>query len=339
MKKPAMVVLTAALMAAATARAASRDDGREPPAAPAAMDRARVSADIVARWSAGLEDGGDELRGALAELSVEALAGAARAETLKDLTTAVYGDPGPVALGDLDLDLVFTPVTPCRLADTRSFATGPSPFGGGSAFPFSVNNLLEAQGGSSAGCGVPNADPDAVAVTFTAVAPEQGPVRFRIHRPGPLPPDATPPEASIVVNSGLPGSGLNLANTTIVPLDRGSGPYEFAVQSLLNPAHLVIDVVGYFRAPERTALACETVSRNEIVPELALWTFESPACPANTTLTSGGIDLDLSGHPDVRSYRSVPNVSRTRWTCTVKNRQFVKLAVQCSARCCQTPGR
>jgi hypothetical protein len=325
MNRPALVALMAGAVIASPRWASPQ---------PEAQDRATLGRELLARWSARLEDGGAELRGALEELPLETLAAMAGAESKADLARAMFGEPGPLAFGDADTDLVYFPLAPCRLADTRSFSTGPTPLGDGASAPFSVNNLLEAQGGNPAGCGVPQADPGAVAVTVTAVN-SAGPGHLRLYPVG-----TTPDVASAVVNHGLAGSGLNLANTTVVALTRGPEPYEFMVQGNGNAAHVVIDVVGYFRRPTATALVCQTVSRQRAVAASATVGFGSPACPNNTTLTGGGLDtylqnIELRAQP----LRSLPNASGTGWACLVHNPTNRSWISTCRARCCQTAGR
>src|SRR5687767_4579740 len=152
---------------------------------------------------------------------------------------AASGTPEPQALGDDDSDLVYFPLTPCRLVDTRNTPTGPVPIAAGTAVPFEANNDLGAQGGEVAGCGVPQNDPAALAVTITAVNP-QGPGNLRAYPAG----VATPPNAS-VVNYALPGSGLNLANTTVLPLLQDPlEEHEFVIRADASAVHVVVDVVG-----------------------------------------------------------------------------------------------
>jgi hypothetical protein len=320
------LMLMAALAAGPPRMAAPQDE---------AWERARVSAEILARWSPGLEDGGAELRGVLAKLSAERLAAAAQAKSPADLGTAVFGRPGPLALGDSDSDLVYFPLAPCRLADTRNTPTGPVPVAAGTARPFDANNNLAAQGGAAAGCAVPQADPAALAVTITAVNP-QGPGNLRAYPAG----AATPPNAS-VVNYALPGSGLNLANTTILPLLQDVASVdEFAIRADVSAVHVVVDVVGYFLSPGRAPLACQTLSARGTIAANNISTVDSPACPAGTAPTGGG------GHvvsdPDVSLYRSEPNeTTGTGWTCTARSNAAgaYLMGLECSVRCCSTPGR
>jgi hypothetical protein len=299
-----------------------------------ALERVRLGAEILARWAPRLEDGGAELRGALPKLSPERLAAVAKAESTADLRAAVFGKGGPLALGDDDSDLVYFPLTPCRLADTRNTPTGPVPIAAGTGRQFEANNNLGAQGGEPAGCGVPQTDPAALAVTITAVNP-QGPGNLRAYPVG----TAAPPVAS-AVNYALPGSGLNLANTTMVPLLQDpSNAFEFAIRADVSTVHVVVDVVGYFLSPLRAAPPCVTVSNRATIPVGFSLTFSTPTCPAGTTLTGGGADTNLASR-DVRIHRSEPNASGAHWTCGARNFLATEWTLfDCSARCCQTPGR
>ncbi len=211
-------------------------------------DRGASAAEILSRWSADLADGGRELASALPKLSVDALATVRGATTLASLDDAVFSRNGsrlldgasvPYTLGDAGQDLTFFPLTPCRLVDTRSTTAGillP-----GIARDFDANGPnLTAQGGSATGCGVVEPDPVAVAVTITAVGPA-GPGNLRAWATNGAVPNAS------VVNYALPGQGLNLANTTIIPLLQSVGSVnEFTVRADVSAAHVVVDVVGYF---------------------------------------------------------------------------------------------
>src|SRR5258706_13239493 len=90
---------------------------------------------------------------------------------------------GPLNLGDSQADLVYPPVTPCRIIDTR-LAGGP--IAGGTTRSFRVTGTdLSAQGGSATGCGIPSGPATAAVINFVAVNP-RGP------RGPPIPPLGTP---------------------------------------------------------------------------------------------------------------------------------------------------
>ena len=109
---------------------------------------------------------------AVALATVSLLAPAARAQP-RSLTAR--------AVGDVDQDLVFVPVRPCRVIDTR-LAGGPLAPGEERQFVISGTVGFEAQGGTPGGCGVPRSaivrGATAVALNLVAVNP-QGPGNLR----------------------------------------------------------------------------------------------------------------------------------------------------------------
>ncbi len=152
----------------------------------------------------------------------------------------------PNALGDTFRDLVYTPVIPCRIVDTRSAVAGA--LAGGATRTFDVDSSsLTAQGGSSTGCGIPFAVAHAVTMTIVAVQPAG---------PGFL--------TAFGLTEGSLSSVLDyaandvIANTAIIPVVPGGGD-DFALFSLA-PTHVVVDVLGYFAASSATRLDYVTVS-------------------------------------------------------------------------------
>src|SRR5207247_9417884 len=65
-------------------------------------------------------------------------------------------DPGPSVLGDSAADLVYTPVIPCRIIDTRLAGAGGA-LAPGTPRDFHVSGTagFESRGGKVGGCGVP----------------------------------------------------------------------------------------------------------------------------------------------------------------------------------------
>ncbi len=207
---------------------------------PRPFDRAAVSAEIASRWSGRLDDGAAELGVALLKASPETLIAAREASTVAALDAALFGRPLlPQTVGDALSDLVFFPVTPCRLADTRSATAGI--LAAGVPRDFDANGAnLSTQGGSATGCGVVEPDPAALVLTITAVGPAGAGNLRAWATTGPV------PNAS-VVNYALPGQGLNLANTTILPiLQSVANVNEFTIRADVSAVHVVVDVVGYF---------------------------------------------------------------------------------------------
>jgi hypothetical protein len=297
-------------------------------------DRGAVVAEIVGRLRGATNDGGRELQRALAGASAEILVKASDAENIGDVNRALFGrgDEGPKDLGSGNSDLVFFPLTPCRLVDTR---VAGGILAAGTTRDFDSNGAnLSGQGGSATGCGVNDPDPSALAVTITAVN-AQGAGDFRA-----FPTTSAPPNAS-VVNYGLPGQGLNLANTTILPLFQNAGnTNEFTIQADASAAHVVVDVVGYFFSPLATGLACTTVSNSVVVANNAQINFPpgltSGACPAGFTLTGGGNQYSgaVTGW---FWWNSFPSAGE--WVTAGRNTTGGNVTATVFGVCCRVPGR
>jgi outer membrane lipoprotein-sorting protein len=153
---------------------------------------------------------------------------------------AASAGEGPLNLGDSQADLVYTPVAPCRIIDTR-LAGGP--IAGGTTRNFRVTGTdLSAQGGSATGCGIPSGPATAAVINFVAVNPA-GPGDLRIT------PFGTPmPTASILNYAAVPG--LNIANgpaVTICDPAVAACSSDFTIQADVGATQVVADVQGYFR--------------------------------------------------------------------------------------------
>jgi hypothetical protein len=138
--------------------------------------------------------------------------------------------------------LVYTPVPPCRILDTRQ-AGGVLPVG--APRDFRVTGVgLDIQGGNVNGCDVPFGPATSAIINFVAVNPVgAGNLRAWAYRT----PPAAPPAASILNYT----SGFNIANGIAVPLcdvsEAGQTcPADLRLQADVSGAHLVADVVGYF---------------------------------------------------------------------------------------------
>jgi hypothetical protein len=168
---------------------------------------------------------------ALAGLSAEELA----AREARDAGQGL----GPLVIGDSSAQLVYTPVTPCRIIDTRP---GAVPLQPGSVRNFRVTGIgLDVQGGSASGCNVPMGPATAAVINFVAVQ-ATGPGNLRAW------PFAGPvPTASIINYTLFPG--LNLANGLVQPLCAAGAALcdrDIHVQADVSATHVVADVLGYF---------------------------------------------------------------------------------------------
>jgi hypothetical protein len=145
-----------------------------------------------------------------------------------------------VGLGDSGDNLVFFPVPPCRIIDTRVVG-GPIPAGGTRNF-LAAGGPFNGQGGSPTSCGIPFGPATAVVINFVAVSPA-GIGDFRVF---PFPQAA--PLASAI--NFVPGA--NVANGFPQPICNpalvGCGA-DITVLADSSASQLVADVLGYFAAP------------------------------------------------------------------------------------------
>jgi hypothetical protein len=139
--------------------------------------------------------------------------------------------------------LIYRTLPPCRIIDTRLAGGSLAP---GSPRTFRVTGGdLSFQGGSAAGCDVPLGPAQGALINFVAVNPTgAGNLRAWSY-------DVVNPPSASILNYGLPGSGLNIANGIAVPIcnadpNPGDCPQDIRVQADLSGIHLVADVVGYF---------------------------------------------------------------------------------------------
>src|SRR5437667_1511117 len=144
------------------------------------------------------------------------------------------------ALGDTTDDLVYTPVVPCRIVDTRLGA-------GGVFAPQTQRNWLAfspggfaAQGGSATNCGIP-VRPVAVMFNPTLANTVGGP-EFVTFWPSN---QARPLAASV----NWWGPGAQPANAQIVPLCTGGGCTADFSAYASGQTHVIIDILGYFNRP------------------------------------------------------------------------------------------
>jgi hypothetical protein len=155
-------------------------------------------------------------------------------------------DPGPtglLVLGDPGADLVYTPVTPCRVLDTRSATAGIMAANTQRNFFVAGSTGFTAQGGNAAGCGVPLGPATGVIINFAAVNPAgAGNIRaWAVANP-------QPPAPNAVVMNFNPVMPI-LANGIAVPICDNSLAFclsDLRLQVDVSATHVVADVVGYF---------------------------------------------------------------------------------------------
>ncbi len=152
------------------------------------------------------------------------------------------------AIGDAETDLLFVPVSPCRIIDTR-FGGGALSSGEVRSFEVTGSTGFAAQGGNAAGCGIPLGATDplapAIVVNFVAVGPA-GPGHLEAWEFG-----QPVPNASVINYANVPG--LNIANGVVVPIAGVSSlEKDLNIRANVSSTHVVADVTGYFtRFPQQ----------------------------------------------------------------------------------------
>src|SRR6266566_4159768 len=157
----------------------------------------------------------------------------------------------PEAFGSSQADLVYTPVTPCRIIDTR--------LAGGPIGPGAQRNFLAAssnysgQGGFAGSCGVPFGPATAVAVNLVSVNPPGfGDLRA-------FPFGAAVPLASVLnyIAGNTVANGITL---TICNPAASTCGFDFTVQSDGTLTDLVADVQGYYSLLPGTLASGKTLT-------------------------------------------------------------------------------
>jgi hypothetical protein len=158
------------------------------------------------------------------------------------------GGLGPKLLGDSQADLVYTPVTPCRIIDTR-IAGGQIAEGTTRNFRVTGSGFA-GQGGVAGSCGVPVGPATAAVINLVAVAPA-GAGDLRV-----TPFGTALPTASIINYAAI--AGLNIANGPVITICNPAVTTctsDFTIQADVSATHLVADVQGFFQKADLVAAA------------------------------------------------------------------------------------
>jgi len=325
------------MIIAATALACAALFGSTLAAAAAAdLSRGDLTRAVVQKWSGHVDKtfpvGADawsvEMAPAFAQATMEELQAAAGAKSFDEMNSLLLGrvgGDGTQALGDAAADLVYVPVTPCRIFDTR-LAGGP--IVGGTTRDFDVTTIgsYASQGGAANNCGGVGAAGSfaAALINFTTVFPTGNGfiTAFPLGVPRPLAATVNYTAGSIVGNAG------------VVQLDQGGASNELSVFSFAG-THVVGDIQGYFIAPEPTAIQCVEVESAAIsIAAGASGTTQTPVCPAGYGLAGGGCSSSSFGGRMVTS-----RTQATNHFCAWSNDGASAANFTARANCCRVPGR
>jgi hypothetical protein len=241
----------------APGEADSRVAGRVTPSPLLAIDEHRetVVARIVAEWGTALSRsnagiGADQLWELLQAMRADQLLAASLAGNLEGLRNVVSASlvaeaevkPSLLrakALGDANQDVVYVPVTPCRLVDTRG--TIPAVYQTGGPYTPAQVRTYKVEGGNG------------VCLTQLPASLNPAAVQMQVFA---LPTTAGSGDVEILPQGTAFGStatmvylGDNAVTTVSTAAQINLASKQISVQVRGGGAHLAIDVVGYFRAP------------------------------------------------------------------------------------------
>lgn len=344
-KKIRACLLLAGLMSACAAGAASAGDVALSPAQRGALAGSfvrkwgayveRVHAVPVADWAMRMvptfvHAEPERIRHALVASTFDA----ALADLDRGLSRPSGGAKPAKVLGAAGSDLVYTPLAPCRIVDTR-VAGGPIAAGQSRAFNASAaaGGGYAAQGGSAGDCGSLTSNlAGAVVLNVTTVGPSIAGYAT-VYPYG----DVRPATASVNY-----GAGGIVNNTVVTRIPSPPQNKDFNLYSLATSDY-VIDIVGYYAAPVATELSCVATKSPLVVdPALSFRIFPG-ACPAGYSFVAGScrtenivadrIDWTITG-----MYME-DATSRMRPACTGINRSDTTVTVTAIVQCCRVPGR
>ena len=337
-RRIATVLMLAVML---TAPASARDPVQLDRNGQPRSERAQWVYRIVAKWGNHVQEAyrtdvrrwADSMGGVFAKAPLPALRRAAEARSFAGMNDALLvaaspaGSPPPrsasrgKALGDIDRDLVYVPVTPCRILDTR-VAGGAIPANSFRDFDLADVVRFAPQGGDTSNCGVGDKGSfAAAALNITVVNPNVAGYITAFPYLASQPTAATINYAAGDIRNGL----------AIVRLDQGPATHEFSVYSFAQ-THLVADIVGYFREPEATALSCVTVSSTQASGR-GVATADSPTCPAGYEILSGSCDSNAA------LYQNLTGPDSHRCSTWYPASSTTLVNVTAHARCCRIPGR
>jgi hypothetical protein len=318
------------------------------------QNRATIVERIVNEWgdrlvSAGAGVNRDQLKEMLFAMRADQLFAASLAgslDGLKGIMLASSSGAGKAriasagginAIGDASADLVYTPVSPCRLFDTRTSQGGlGTPVAGvrrtvGAITPVASQG---GPGGCSAGSGA------TVALILIGTLSPSGP---GILQGGPQG-TASFPNALILYQPGD-----QYGTSVAMPLNPANG--QFDLQELFGTADVYGDLLGYFAPPAATALDCANQQSGSLVVNHGTFGDRAVSCATGYSLTGGGCTFfNLDDSTPTQNTVIVNRSAQTRdsttgaflptWACRMTNNDpTTDFKIVARAVCCRVPGR
>ena len=221
----------------------------------------------------------------------------------------------------MNQDLVYTPLQPCRIVDTRNTAAGQIAANSTRSFVAVSASSFTGQGGSATNCGTLGLNATAVAINLTVVNPAtQGYATI-------YPFGTAQPLASNI--NYMPGDIV--ANGVIAQIPNPLSSFDFTIYSN-GTSHYVADIIGYFAPPLATALQCVETANTDlsITANGGTGNAVAPACATGYTQTSTNCET---------TSWLMPIVFFQSGTCSARNGDTTAQTLRASRTCCRVPGR
>jgi hypothetical protein len=238
------------------------------------------------------------------------------------------------AFGGLTSELVYIPVTPCRLIDTRNVG---GPIVGSRSFDLDQNGSVY---GGSASCNVvtnsgigTSGNGAAVAINVAIVSPTAAPGFI-----GARPVGTT--NNTALVNWYEAGPTVQASNAGVVSYDQQLAVTD-EIELFGSPTQIIVDLFGVFAAPTATALNCiyNSASGTVTIPAGTVLGINSAGCPAGYSIVGGGC-YSPGAENSLRIVNSTFNYSlNNRWWCNGQNVSGTSITMNADQICCRTPGR
>lgn len=237
------------------------------------------------------------------------------------VTIKSFGSPGS--------DLVYTPLTSCRIIDSR-IVGGTIPAEGVRSYNAFTATDFTSQGGAASNCGIP-----ANVSSITVKIASQGATSSGYFTAFPYN-EAMPIAASLNYNMSTPQINV-YSDEANIRLCRPGCASAFSVYSKAT-THLIVDVTGYFAEPEATALDCTVAEETGFLGLLSGLQTKMVSCPAGYTATSGScggiLGVSVSNEQPV-----VVGGQPVGHQCDFLGSVLSALSYRTSATCCRLPGR
>lgn len=304
-------------------------------------NRAGAEAALISQWQSVLDPNVYDLEREIGPIAARAidwqLYGASKVNDFSQMIDVLRGrigagnflgerGPGdPNVFGNSLEELVYTPIAPCRVVDTRGVGARTGVLGAGVArtFDLTTDGFAEGQGGSAACPGLPSFSHFGWAVNVT-VTGNAGNGWLTI-----WPFSGTEPVASQVnYAAGIwsVANGLNLTGCNGCADD-------VTIRANLAGTHVIIDVLGFYQRPTVFTSAFTEFAgpATNVGSNSGNFVFGA-ICPAGTTATSG--DVDYNGF-DVAIGEH--HYTGNRFSVWMINRDAGTVPVTVTSRCVDTP--